>query len=289
MKLYFKIISKWKDYNIKNTNDLDAVLSNFRILFAYNSGAIENPEITYHQTCEIFENGKVINFTGDLRTLYEIENQKLCYEYLKEKIIQREPVTVKLVKEIHRQLTAGTYDERRYMRGERPGEFKKHDYIVGDNQGALPEEVESEITELCEELTDISDVDNNIIMAAAYLHCKFENTHPFADGNGRVGRTLMNYFLMTHSHPPIIVRNENKDLYYKALGVYDKTGSLKEFVQYMMEETVNTWEHVPTKQKKLSDYSEKKSVHDNLSSKLQQVHSYEVDSKSKEIRNETEY
>ncbi|MFT3985784.1 MAG: Fic family protein [Lachnospiraceae bacterium] len=278
MEQYLKIISRWKKHNIKNTADLDTVLSNFRILFAYHSGAIENPEITYHNTREIFENGKVINFTGDLRTLYEIENQKLCYEFLKEKIIHCEPVTAELVKEIHKQLTAGTYDERRYLRGERPGEFKKHDYIVGDNQGAPKEEVESEITELCEELTDISDAGNNIIKAAAYLHCKFENTHPFADGNGRVGRTLMNYFLMTHSHPPIVVRNESKDSYYQALGVYDKTGSLEEFVQYMMEETVRTWEHAPAKQKKLSGYLEKESVHDDLSSKLQRVHFYETDS-----------
>lgn len=256
MEQYLKITSEWKEHDIKNAADLDAVLSNFRILFAYNSGAIENPEITYHHTREIFENGKVINFTGDLRTLYEIENQKLCYEFLKEKILHCEPVTVELVKEIHRQLTAGTYDERRYLRGERPGEFKKHDYIVGDNQGAPPEEVESEISELCDELADIPDAGNHIIKAAAYLHCKFENTHPFADGNGRVGRTLMNYFLMVHSHPPIVVRNESKDLYYKALGVYDKTGVIEDFVRYMMEETVITWEHVPAKQKKLSSYLE---------------------------------
>lgn len=253
MNSYSEVVASWKNKQMNNIHDLNIALCNFQILFAYNSGAIENPEITYHNTREIFENGKVINFTGNLRTLYEIENQKKCYDYLLGKIWNKEPITLELIKTIHAQLTTGTYDERRYSRGERPGEFKKHDYMVGDNQGALPEDVSNEITELCEELSSIHDIGDNIITATAYLHCKFENTHPFADGNGRVGRTLMNYFLLIHDHPPVIVRNESKDVYYRALGIYDKTGSLKDFIQYLKEETILTWEHAPKKQEKIID------------------------------------
>jgi hypothetical protein len=52
----------------------------------------------------------------------------MCYELLKAKIVKKEPLSVGLVKEIHRVLTEGTYDERRYIENEeRPGEFKKHD------------------------------------------------------------------------------------------------------------------------------------------------------------------
>ena len=256
-KKYNEIVQSWKDKEITDVLDLEVALSNFRTVFAYHSGAIENPEITYHATREIFENGKVINFTGDIRTIFEIQNQKNCYEWLKNKIIQKEPITPELIKKIHKQLTEGTYDERRYARGERPGEYKKHDYVVGNDQGALPEEVASEIEELCDELHDIPDKGDNIIKTAAYLHCKFENTHPFADGNGRVGRTLMNYYLMTHDHPPIIVRNETKDVYYKALDVYDNTGELDDFVSYMKEATIETWKEPRQVKKTLKDYIEK--------------------------------
>lgn len=257
---YVKAVSKWKQKDIKTVSDLEAVLSNFSVIFAYHSGVIENPEITYHTTREIFENGKVINFTGDVRTVFEIKNQKICYDWLKDKIIKKVIITPELIKEIHKKLTAGTYDEGRYNRGERPGEYKKHDYVVGNDQGALPEEVTSEIEELCEELKDIPDKGDNIIKTAAYLHCKFENTHPFADGNGRVGRTLMNYFLMTHGHPPIVVRNETKNDYYNALGCYDKTGDLDCFVAYMKKETIVTWEEPKHVRKRLNEYVEKESV-----------------------------
>lgn len=257
---YRGTVEKWKSRRMETVADLETILSNFRVLFAYHSGVIENEEITYHTTREIFENGKVINFTGDVRTIFEIKNQKLCYEWLREKILQKEPITPQLIKGIHKKLTDGTYDEKRYERGERPGEYKKHDYVVGNDQGALPEEVVVEVEELCEEMQDIPDVGDNIIKAAAYLHCKFENIHPFADGNGRVGRTLMNYYLLTNGHPPLVVRNETKDKYYKALENYDKTGEISQFVNYMKSETTRTWEKPKQVKRKLNTYVEKESV-----------------------------
>lgn len=241
MVLYEQIKEKWRANSFNSRADYETVLSNFKIVFAYNSGVIENAEITYHNTREIFENGKVVNFTGNLRTLYEIENQKKCYEFLINKIVDREPVTPELIRAIHKKLTEGTYDESRWAKGERPGEYKKHDYVVADGQGAQPEEVPIEISELCEELRDIPDKGDNILKAAAYLHCKFENIHPFADGNGRVGRTLMNYYLMTNNYPPVVVSNEKKDLYYASLTVYDKTGKIDVFTNYIKGAAEETW------------------------------------------------
>lgn len=242
MAAYRQIIQRWKNQNIVTVDDLDTVLSNFRVVFAYNSGAIENQEITYHNTRELFENRKLSNFTGDLRTIFEMENQRKCYDYLKGKIVEKHPISVEFIREIHQKLTEGTYDQVRWDKGERPGEFKHHDYVVGDGQGAPPEDVEVEIKELCEEITDIPDKGENIIKTAAYLHCKFENIHAFADGNGRVGRTLMNYFLMTHEYPPIVVYNDSKDRYYRALEDYDKTGKIDMFTDYMKKSLEKTWE-----------------------------------------------
>ena len=83
---YVDIIKKWKEKKIDSIEKLDQQLSNFRIIFAYNSGAIENSQITYHDTREIFENGKVVNFSGDTRTIFEIENQRKCYRGISREI-----------------------------------------------------------------------------------------------------------------------------------------------------------------------------------------------------------
>ena len=76
MSRYDAVVKMWQDWNIQSIDDLALRLDNFRILFAYNSGKIENAEINYHDTREIFENGKVVGYTGSTRTLFEQQNQK---------------------------------------------------------------------------------------------------------------------------------------------------------------------------------------------------------------------
>lgn len=241
---YSRTVELWQSCKIVSAEDLDKYLDSFRILFAFHSGKIENEEITYHDTREIFENGRVINYTGSPRTLFDQQNQKLCYEVLKEKIVKKEPLSIELVKEIHQVLTAGTYDERRYIANEeRPGEFKKHDYVTGIHEvGSAAENVKSALTDLITEVNEYKG--NDVLKAAAYLHARFEFIHPFADGNGRVGRTLMNYYLMINNHPPLIVYDEDKRLYYECLQKYDETEELNPLYEFFKYETEKTWEKV---------------------------------------------
>ncbi|GHV30524.1 hypothetical protein FACS1894167_11510 [Synergistales bacterium] len=239
---YEEIVAMWRQFHVNSGSDIDLRLSNFKILFAYNSGKIENEAITYHDTREIFENGRVLSFTGDPRAVFEQENQKLCYEFLKDKIAAKEVSNLPLIKEIHAILTSGTYDERRYIvQGERPGQFKKHDYVIGREEvGSLPEDVESDLQELLDELEEYEDKD--ILKAASYYHARFEYIHPFADGNGRVGRTLLNYYLMIHDHPPMIIFDEDKAEYYSALTSYDQSEELEPMYKFLRHETERTWE-----------------------------------------------
>jgi len=241
MDQYRQVVGLWQSYNIMSVTDLDKYLDGFRILFAFHSGKIENDDITYHDTREIFEKGKVANYTGNPRALFEQQNQKMCYELLKEKIVKKEPLSVELVKEIHRALTGGTYDEYRYIENEeRPGEFKKHDYVIGIHEaGSAAEDVENDMAELIAEVNGYNGPE--ILKAAAYLHARLEYIHPFADGNGRVGRTLMNYYLMTHNHPPLIVYDEDKGLYYECLQKYDETEKLNSLYEFFKYATEKTW------------------------------------------------
>ena len=241
MSRYEDIVSLWKSQGVRSEADIDRSLDNFRILFAYNSGKIENEAITYSDTREVFENGRVLNYTGLPRTLFELSNQKMCYEYLKPMIAAKEPITLALVKETHAVLTGGTYDERRYVElGERPGEFKKHGYVTGIAEvGSVPEDVEGDLTELLGELVDFDD--SQMMKAAAYFHARFEYIHPFADGNGRVGRTLLNYFFMINDHPPLVIHDEDKAAYYDALAAYDSTEDLEPMMSFLTEQLERTW------------------------------------------------
>lgn len=247
---YNEIVEKWQNNVVSNKGELMAKMQNFRIIFAYNSNRIENPETTYHDTREIFENGKVVNFTGDIRTIFEIQNQKECFDFLVNKILNKEPITKELILQTHEKLMKGCYDETRYLKGERPGSFKKHEYVIGDDLGELPENVENEIDFLCNELKENEGKDP--LKIATYLHLNFEQIHPFADGNGRLGRTLLNYYLMIHDYPPTIIYNEDKDVYYMALEVFDRTGQINGFEKFLQEQTEKTWSNNFAKKKDIN-------------------------------------
>ena len=77
---------------------------------------------------------------------------------------------------------------------------------------------------------------------AAYFHAKFENIHPFADGNGRTGRLLMNYLLLLLDYPPVIIHEEDRRAYYGALEQFDRLQELDGLVDFLKEQTVKTWQ-----------------------------------------------
>lgn len=232
-----------KNFSINSIENLEKSLYDFKILFAFHSNKIENDNVRFCDVVSIFKSKSVTGYTGDLRTLYEIENQVHCYNYLKAFIVDKKSLDIEFIKKIHYKLTRGTYDEVRYnVKEERPGEFKKHDYITGINEvGSSSEDVEQDLTELLDEINSYQG--NDYFTVGVYLHAMFENIHPFADGNGRVGRTLMNYYFMIHNIAPVIIYNEDKKLYYEALEMFDNEDGelepLKKFVEYEQEKTWN--------------------------------------------------
>ena len=79
---YEYAVELWQKREIKNDAELAEALNGHSIAFAYHSGKIENPMITYNDTREIFEHDGVISYTGDLRTLFEIRNARDAFELL---------------------------------------------------------------------------------------------------------------------------------------------------------------------------------------------------------------
>lgn len=218
---YEKTVVLWPQKNITNSAELSAALNGHSIAFAYNSGKIENDNITYNDTREIFERDGVTSYIGDLRTLFEIRNAKEASELFIDAFDKRKSFDEAFIKDLHKKLTQNTYDTRRYQLGERPGEYKRHDYVTGKYEvGVLPEDVPEEMAELLAELQEIKP--ENALTSAAFFHAKFENIHPFADGNGRTGRLAMNYFLVLHNHPPIIIHEEDRKKYYAAWEAWDE-------------------------------------------------------------------
>ena len=139
---YERALELWRCKNIATDAELAEALNAFSITFAYHSGKIENENVTYNDTREIFEHDGVSAYTGDLRTLFEIRNAKEAYELFLCAFRDRRPLDEAFIKELQFCLTQNTYDTRRRQLGERPGEYKHHDYVTGREEvGAAPEDL----------------------------------------------------------------------------------------------------------------------------------------------------
>ena len=240
MTNYEKAISLWQTRRIRTAAQLAEALNGQIVSFAYHSGRIENANVTYHDTREIFDHDGVTGYTGDLRTLFEIRNAKDASELLLDAFDKRRRMDESFLLDMQFQLTKNTYDARRWALGERPGTYKKHDYVTGREEiGASPEEAQEETVELLSELADVPS--ERALTAAAYFHAKLENIHPFADGNGRTGRLSMNYALLLWGHPPIVVHEEDRRAYFDALEAWDREQALIPMVDFLKAQTVKTW------------------------------------------------
>ena len=241
MDCYEATLAMWREKQIRTDAELAEALNGHSVLFAYHSGKLENDAITFRDTREIFDHDGVTSYTGDLRTLFEIRNAKEASELFLQAFQEKRPLDEALVKAFQKCLTLNTYDTRRYQLGERPGEYKLHDYVTGRNEiGAAPEDAAEEMGELLQELQEVPA--DQVLRAAAYYHAKFENIHPFADGNGRTGRITMNYFLVCHDHPPITIHQEDRRAYFDALEAWNERQELSPMEQFLREQTVKTWE-----------------------------------------------
>jgi len=153
---YENILAWWRKKKVRTAADVACEMNGNGAAFIYHSAKIENDSITYHDTREIFDHGGVTGYTGDVRSLFELQNSVAAYYRMLDAFDRRAALDGPLIREFQCLLTQGTYDTLRWQKGERPGAYKKNDYVTGPQEvGAPPEDVPEELDELMAELDGI--------------------------------------------------------------------------------------------------------------------------------------
>lgn len=186
-----------------------------QIDMTYNSNHIEGSRLTHQQTRYIFETN-TIGFEKEnglclyVDDIIETTNHFRCIDL----IIARaeETLTESFIKELHSILKNGTSDSTKEWFA--VGEYKRLPNEVGGNETVLPENVHNEMKNLLKEYNSKKQKRFEDILD---FHQKFENIHPFQDGNGRIGRLIMFKECLANGFVPFIITEELKMFYYRGL------------------------------------------------------------------------
>jgi Fic family protein len=189
----------------------------------YNSNAIENSTLTLEETERILLAVEISRHM-DLREVHEAQNLARVVEYIRAN--HAEPLTLDRILLLHRMLMSNI-DEAIAGRFRSSGEYVR----VGTHIAPAPEQVEELLREMLVRFA--SDLDVHPIERLARVHLTFEHIHPFIDGNGRIGRVVLNYLLYQLGFPPIIVRTKGKEKYYATLREFDTSGKVMPFQRHL--------------------------------------------------------
>lgn len=176
-------------------------LEEIAIAFTYNSNAIEGSTITLEETREI-----IVSQTAPNKSLKDIRETEAHAEVFLKMLEKKEKISKELLLKWHEEI----FDE---TKPDIAGRYRDFLVRVGPYIAPAWQDVASMMKDL---LIFVNKTKMNPVELSARAHYGFEKIHPFGDGNGRIGRLLMNHILWHSGYPMLIIEYAKRKSYYKA-------------------------------------------------------------------------
>ncbi|MDR1595149.1 MAG: Fic family protein [Prevotellaceae bacterium] len=222
----------------------------FMIDFNYNSNHLEGNTLTYGQTKLLLLFGKVKG-EGLIRDFEEMKAHNVGLEMMKiEALDRKRPLSESFIRELNRTILAGDFykvsSDGEYRYKIHTGVYKTRPNSVITPSGeqfdyASPEETPALMYDLITWYNTEEKAGNmSVIELSALFHYRYIRIHPFEDGNGRIARLLVNYILLRHGYPMIVIPSADRRYYLDALGKCDAATGKEPFngVNATIEQTI---------------------------------------------------
>jgi len=238
----------------------------------YHSNAIEGNKLSLRET-ELILNGMVIN-ERPLKDEIEARSLARATEYLYSLIDGREPLTKRTLLELHSLIMQN-------IPGLEAGKFRTHDVQIKNSEHKPPSflDVEKQVDELFQWMNRNSHKYPPLVMGAI-LHHWMTWIHPFSDGNGRVSRMFLNFFLLQKGYPEIVIKISDRDNYYNSLIKADKgeASKLVELLTDNIKDTISAYEELINEDQRQKEWVKRYSViKDDQYAKEKAKHSYDYE------------
>lgn len=195
----------------KNAKISGGIYHETQVRLTYNSNRIEGSKLSEDQTRLIFETNTIGAEEGiPVDDIIETANHFRAIDYIID--CAEEPLTERIIKELHRLLKTGTKDS--HLSWFNVGEYKSKPNVVGGKETTTPSKVPEAMKKLVDAYSQVTDVSFEDIIK---FHHDFEKIHPFQDGNGRVGRLIAFKEALRFDIVPFIIEDSKKMFYYRGL------------------------------------------------------------------------
>lgn len=217
----------------------------FSKIFTYNTNAIEGSKLNAKEVNELLDKDKWPDKSKeDIAEAFGVDE---AIRYIR---ISKEHISIELIKKIHKIVFKNSKSFAGQLRK------KGEEVVVMGSGGVVVHEgaPQARINHLLKELVKWYEENKNkypALILGSVIHNQFENIHPFRDGNGRVGRILLNNIIIKHGLPPVNIDFKNRAEYYESLQEYEKNHNLKPTIELYMKEYTSL-------KKQLGDYKNKK-------------------------------
>lgn len=197
--------------------EADEILRAIWLDDVHNSTAIEGNTMTRAQVEDVVEGRKA---SARLVEALEVEAYARAADWVYRESIEYEGVPLAVVSEIHRRVVELPWAVEPPVTRERPGDWRKGGVAVGGVQVSPPPAVPADLADWSRSTAKL-EVGLHPIAHVAIHHAWFERIHPFVDGNGRVGRLVLNFMLIQHGYPPAVILAAQRQRYLRALETAD--------------------------------------------------------------------
>ena len=195
----------------------------------YNSNAIEGNTLSLKETFLVINEGITIKGKS-MKEHLEAKDHYEAIEYLNELVSNdiKNPFTEVTLRSLHQLIMRETYSEE-------AGKYRTGNVIItgSDHKPPDADEVKIKMKELFVWIKK-NKKKIHVIELSAMIHHKISHIHPFADGNGRLARLIMNLLLMQKGFPLVVILNVDRKKYYSALSKADK-GNYIPFVRFIAQ------------------------------------------------------
>jgi len=194
--------------------------------FTYNTNAIEGSTISASDVNDILRKKSTPLNDEEVESV----NVANALEYIK---VTKEELSTKLMNKLHKLCFHGT---KHFA-----GKLREVHVLIKDangniiHEGANPDELGELLKRLCKWYSLHKNVYSPLLLASV-IHNQFEKIHPYQDGNGRVGRLLLNYVLLKHKYPPVNIYLNDRIRYYECLRIFDKYGDVKPTLKFLINQ-----------------------------------------------------